>query len=132
MNTPEVNLVNKMFTAFKTKDLEVALSTVSKDSIWVHHGTQKIQSIRFEGKSGVSKFFETNFSTMNFKEFNYHKIIQYGDTVVVFGEEEFLMQGDPQPFKQKWVQIYTIKDNLISKMEEFATSTLANDYLIVT
>jgi len=42
--------------------------------------------------------------------------------VVVLGKEHQRVKRSGRELKQKWVQIYTIENNLITKMEEFATS----------
>lgn len=42
--------------------------------------------------------------------------------VVVLGKEHQRVKRSGRELKQKWVRIYTIENNLITKMEEFATS----------
>ncbi len=42
--------------------------------------------------------------------------------VVILGKEHQKVKQSGRELKQKWVQIYTVKNDLISKMEEFATS----------
>jgi ketosteroid isomerase-like protein len=121
-----------MFKAFNAKDLAGALATVSEDTLWIHHGSQKMPSVRFEGKSGAEKFFGTSFSAMTIDYFRPLNFIEAKDTVVVIGEESYVMDGIEGKLTNKWVQIYTIKDGLITKMEEFATSADADAYLVVT
>lgn len=129
MSTPEKLVVEKMFSAFYEKDLDAAVSTVSDDATWIHHGTQKLPSLRFLGKSGVRKFFETSFNVMKIEYFRVNQMIQDGNLVVVFGEEKFLIEDGAMV--QKWVQIYTVKSGLIARMEEFATSVKDADYGVV-
>jgi ketosteroid isomerase-like protein len=124
-------VVDQMFDAFMKKDLEAALATVSSDTLWVHHGSQKMPSMRFEGKSGVEKFFQTSFTAMKINYFRPLTFIEQGDIVVVLGEESFVMDGVDAQLNNKWIQIYTVKDRLIAQMEEFATSAASGDYDIV-
>ena len=49
--------LDKMYQAFGQQNVEGAVATVSDDTVWIHHGTQKLPSLRFEGKSGVTQFF---------------------------------------------------------------------------
>ena len=128
MSTPERQVVEKMFDAFSRKSVADAVSTVSEDTLWIHHGTQKIPSLRFVGKSGVQKFFETNFTTMQVDYFRVNRLLQDGNTVIALGEEQFTMTGNPTPLAQKWVQVYTVENGLITRMEEFATSVADADY----
>lgn len=130
--TAEQTVVERMFEAFKSKNLADAIATVSDDSVWIHHGSQKLSSLRFEGKSGVSQFFASNFNLIHMEYFEILNTLQQGDTVMVFGREKFTMDGQEGDFAQKWVQVYTVKNNLITRMEEYATSVADQDYLVIT
>lgn len=54
--------------------------------------------------------------------FNTDQFITEGNTVVVLGSEHQKVKRSGREMKQKWVQIYTVENNLITRMEEFATS----------
>ncbi|HZK27426.1 MAG TPA: hypothetical protein VFD00_07810, partial [Thermoclostridium sp.] len=45
-----------------------------------------------------------------------------GNMVVVLGQEHQRVKRSGRELKQNWVQIYTVENNLITRMEEFATS----------
>ena len=125
------SVIDRMFAAFNAKDLAGALSTVSDDTLWIHHGSQRMPSVRFEGKSGAEKFFGTSFTAMKIDYFRPLTFIEQGDKVVVLGEESYEMAGIDGKLSNKWVQIYTVTNGLISKMEEFATSADASSYMVV-
>ena len=125
-------IVDAMFTAFNAKDLPGALATVSDDTLWIHHGSQRMPSVRFEGKSGAEKFFATSFTAMQIDYFRPLTFIEQGDRVVVIGEEQYVMAGIEGKLTNKWVQIYTVKNGYITQMEEFATSAAADSYMIVS
>lgn len=131
MTSSARNAVDRMFAAFNAKDLTGALATVSEDTLWIHHGSQKMPSVRFEGKSGAEKFFATSFTAMTIDYFRPLSFIEQGDIVVVLGEESYVMEGIDGKLTNKWVQIYTVADGLIAKMEEFATSSEATSYAVV-
>lgn len=124
-------IVDQMFAAFNAQDLAAALATVSEDTLWIHHGSQKLPSMRFEGKSGAEKFFQTSFTAMKVDYFRPLSFIEAGDKVVVLGEESFTMAGIEGQLSQKWVQIYTVANGLITQMEEFATSMAPDAYNVV-
>lgn len=115
-------VVAKMFEAFSSGDVEKFVDTVSEDTVWIYHGTQIIPAGTFEKKEGVRAFF-TNImertEIINFEPLQY--IVE--DNVVVFiGKEHQKVKRSGRELKQKWVQIYTVENDLIIKMEEFATS----------
>lgn len=124
-------VVDRMFAAFNAKDLPAALATVSEDTLWIHHGSQRMPSVRFEGKSGAEKFFGTSFTAMEIDYFRPLTFIEEGDKVVVLGEESYVMAGIEGKLSNKWVQVYTVTNGLISKMEEFATSAEPAAYMVV-
>lgn len=131
MTTPARAIVETMFRAFNDQDLAAAQATVSEDTLWIHHGSQKMPSLRFEGKSGTEQFFHTAFTSIAFDYFRPLTYIEEGDTVVVVGEESFTREGEDK-VSNKWVQIYTVQSGLIAKMEEFATSAATADYITIT
>lgn len=131
-STPETDLIARMFEAFAAQDLEAAVATVTDDSVWIHHGTRKLPSVRFEGREGVRTFFRVNFTAFAVEYFRPLETLQAGDKVIVFGEEKFVAPGESEPWAQRWIQVYTVRDGLIARMEEFATSALADEYDVVT
>lgn len=128
MSTIERTIVDKMFDAFDAKDLDKLVSTFTDDAVCIYHGTQLLPSAKFIGKEGVRMFFEFNFNNLTMERFEKDKFVEDGDTVIVLGNEKSISREDKTEFNQKWVQVYTIRDGLISRMEEFATSALENQY----
>lgn len=123
-------IIDRMFEAFLAKDLAAAQSTVTEDTLWIHNGSQKMPSLRFEGKSGTEKFFQTAFQTITFDYFRPLSFIEQGDVIAVLGEESFTQEG-ANKVANKWVQVYTIRDGLIAKMDEYATSASSEDYVLI-
>lgn len=132
MSSPETQIVEKMFAAFAAKDATQAVSTVSEDTLWIHHGTTKLPPMRFVGRNGVRQFFETNFNSMQMEYFRVKKIVQQGKLVIALGEEKFTMSGRDGAMAQRWVQVYAIENGLITRMDEYATSAEDVDYGVVT
>ncbi|MDY6510020.1 nuclear transport factor 2 family protein [Acinetobacter sp. ANC 7201] len=121
-----------MYAAFVEQNVEAAVETVSDDSVWIHHGTQKLPSLRFEGKAGVHQFFQANFTTLKVEYFDILNTYQQGNTIIVTGKEKFIKVEDGSILAQKWVQIYTFENGLITRMEEFASSAADEDYIVIS
>lgn len=115
-------VVDRMFTAFSNGDVEKFVETVSPDTIWIYHGTQIIPTATFEGTEGVRTFMNDILSRTEIINFEPQQFICEGNKVVVLGQEHQRVKRSGRELKQKWVQIYTVENDLITRMEEFATS----------
>jgi len=122
METQARIVVDKMFAAFNSGDVEKLVETVSDDTQWKYHGTHIIPAGKFEKKEGVRKFFTNIFERTEMIKFDIQQYIIEGNMVVVLGQEHQRVKRSGRELKQKWVQIYTVENNLITKMEEFAAS----------
>jgi len=116
------SIVAEMFSAFSKGDVERFVATVSEDTLWIYHGTQIIPKGSFEGKEGVRKFFNNILDKTEILNFEPLEYIVEGNKVVVLGQEHQRVKRSGREMKQKWVQIYTVENGLITRMEEFATS----------
>ena len=119
-------VVEKMFSAFGSGDIEKFVETVSEDTVWIYHGTQIIPAGTFEKKEGVRTFFSNILDKTEIINFEPQQYIVEGNTVVVLGREHQKVKRSGRELKQKWVQIYTVENDLITRMEEFATSEEVN------
>lgn len=128
MSTQARQIVDQMFTAFKNQDLDAVVATFTDDAELVYHGTQVMQAARFKGKEGARMFFEFNINALEVVFFNVNQFVEEENVVIALGNEHFISKEDGTHLKNAWVQIYTIKDGLIAKMEEFATSAQPDQY----
>ena len=122
MNKSAKEVVDNMFLAFSSGDIEKFVDTVSEDTVWIYHGTQIIPKGIFEKMEGVRTFFTNILERTEIIKFEPQQFIVEKNTVVVLGEEHQRVKRSGRELKQKWVQIYTVENNLITRMEEFATS----------
>ncbi len=120
------SVVDKMFAAFAKGDEDAFVGTVSDDTVWTYHGTQVIPKGNFEGKEGVRTFFKNIVENMDILNFEPVEFIVEGNKVAVLGHEHQRVKRSGKELKQKWVQLYTVENGLITKMEEFATSEVVN------
>ena len=119
-------VVEKMFSAFANGDVEKFLETVSADTVWIYHGTQIIPRGTYEGIEGARTFISNILNNTEIINFEPQQYISENNTVVVLGREHQRIKKSGKELKQKWVQIYTIKNDLITRMEEFATSEIVS------
>lgn len=126
MENSAKKVVEKMFSAFGSGDIEKFVETVSDDTVWIYHGTQIIPAGTFEKKAGVRAFFSNILDKTEIINFEPQQFIVEGNTVVVLGREHQKVKRSGRELKQKWVQIYTVENDLITRMEEFATSEEVN------
>ncbi|WOD44594.1 nuclear transport factor 2 family protein [Hwangdonia lutea] len=122
MKNQAKTIVENMFAAFSSGDADKFVATVSEDTVWIYHGTQIIPAGTFEKKEGVRTFFTNIMDRTEIINFEPQQYIVEGNMVVVLGREHQKVKRSGRELKQKWVQIYTVENNLITRMEEFATS----------
>ncbi len=122
METSARTVVDEMFAAFGAGDVEKFVATVSDDTVWVYHGTQIIPSGVFEKKDGVRAFLTNILERTEIISFEPQQFVVEENVVVVLGREHQKVKRSGRELKQKWVQVYTVENGLITRMEEFATS----------
>ncbi|HZW65514.1 MAG TPA: nuclear transport factor 2 family protein [Hanamia sp.] len=122
MENSAKKVVEKMFEAFASGNVDRILETVSEDTVWIYHGTQVIPKDEYRGKEGARQFFNNILNGTEVIKFQPEQFIVEGKMVVVLGNEHQKVKRSGRELKQKWVQVYTIENNLIVRMEEFATT----------
>ncbi|MGG5207706.1 nuclear transport factor 2 family protein [Chryseobacterium sp. MIQD13] len=126
-NQANIQTVNTMFTAFGKGDIDGMQKTVSDNTIWNYNGAPPIPYTgTYTGKAGVADFVNTIFSSVEIISFKVNKIIA-GDnnTVVVLGEETQKIKSNGKLLTQTWVQVYTVENGLITRMEEYANTAVS-------
>ena len=120
-------VVERMFAAFAEGNVDDIVETVSDDSVWIYHGTQVILKARYIGKEGARTFFTTILTYTEILHFEPKQYILQDNMVVVLGNEHQKVKRSGKELKQEWVQVYTVENNLITRMEEFATSEVVKE-----
>lgn len=122
-NNQEVEVVNKMLQAFGTGNMDTLKLTLSDSTVWNYNGSALIPySGTYKGKDEVVKFIGSIVSNVEILDFKVDQIIASRKTVVVFGSEKQKIKKNGKILEQKWVQVYTVENGLITKMEEFANT----------
>ena len=123
MQNQPLAIVQEMFSAFNAGDLERFKKTVSEDTVWTYHGTHRIPKATFHGREAAARFINNILTTTQIIKFEPQQFVTEGNTVVVIGEEHQKIKRTGEELKQRWVQVYTVQDNVITRMEEFAVTT---------
>ncbi|GAA6765765.1 hypothetical protein AAFH68_17030 [Flavobacterium sp. CGRL1] len=121
-----LEVVGKMFDAFGKGDMENLKKTVADNSVWTYNGPKEIPYTGiYKGKDGAVQFIGNIISNVEVLDFKVDKMIADGATVAVIGFEKQKVKKTGKILEQKWVQIYTVENGLITKMDEYANTAHA-------
>ena len=115
-----------MLGAFGAGNMEELKSTLADTTMWVYHGTADIPYAgTYVGKDEVVRFIGTIMAHTSIEGFAADTFLADGEKVVVLGSEKQRIKKNGQLLQQRWVQVYTVKDHLITHMDEFANTAHA-------
>jgi len=118
-----VEVVQAMLAAFGKGDMETLKHSLSENTVWVYHGVEGIPyNGTYNGKDGAVQFIGNIISNVDILDFKVANILANGNTVVVLGSEKQKIKSNGQVLEQSWVQVYTVENNLIIRMEEYANT----------
>ena len=118
-----VEAVQTMLAAFGKSDMEALKHSLSENTVWVYHGVEGIPyNGTYNGKDGAVQFIGNIISNVDILDFKVANILANGNTVVVLGSEKQKIKSNSQVLEQSWVQVYTVENNLIIRMEEYANT----------
>ncbi|MBL7743188.1 MAG: nuclear transport factor 2 family protein [Chitinophagaceae bacterium] len=124
--TKALSIVQEMLTAFGKGDLDALKQTLSEDTVWVYHGIDGIPyNGTYQGKEGVGNFIMNIINNVEVLDFQITKSVADQNTVVVLGSEKQKIKKNGEVLEQKWVQVYTVENNLITRLDEFANTAYA-------
>lgn len=125
MSSPK-EVVQTMYAAYGSGDMEALKNTLSDNIMWVYHGEDEIKhSGVYEGKKGVTEFFNNVNKHIDYLEFQPNQFIAEENIVVVLGNERQKIRKNGEVLEQEWVQIYVVENELITRMEEFSNTSYA-------
>ncbi len=116
-----LQIVEQMYEGFAAGDMEAILKDVSDTIVWTHPGNpdQIPFAGKFEGKAGVSRFFEIAFEQIDVLEQNIKSLIDGDDKVIVLGYEHMRVKNTGREYKSNWIHMYTLAEGKIVGFEEF-------------
>jgi uncharacterized protein len=124
--TKALNVVQEMLTAFGKGDMEALKKTLSDDTTWVYHGVNGIPyNGTYQGKDGAVKFIMNIMANVDVLDFQVTKIVAEQNTVIVLGSEKQKIKRNSEVLEQKWVQVYTVENDLITRLDEYANTAFS-------
>ena len=124
--TKALNVVQEMLTAFGKGDMEALKKTLSDDTTWVYHGVNGIPyNGTYQGKDGAVKFIMNIMANVDVLDFQVTKIVADQNTVIVLGSEKQKIKRNSEVLEQKWVQVYTVENDLITRLDEYANTAFS-------
>ena len=116
-----LQVVKNVYTGFAAGDMDAVLKDMSEMIVWMHPGKpdQIPFAGKFEGKAGVSRFFEIVFEQIDVLEQNIKSFLDGGDRVIVIGYEHMRVKNTGREYQSNWIHMYTLTDGKIVAFEEF-------------
>ena len=121
LNTLEkdnIELVQETYAAFGRGDFETVFNNFSDDIVWESRYVPNI-SIHgtYRGKDRVIEFFKILENTLVVQDYVPEKFLVADDTVVVTGYEHVIVKTTSKSYKNDWVQVWTIQDRRVVKLQ---------------
>lgn len=116
-----LRIVQNVYAGFAAGDMEAVLKDMGDGIVWTHPGNPDQIPFAgiFEGKAGVSRFFEIVFENIDVMEQNIKSYIDGGDSVIVTGYEHMRVKSTGREYKSNWIHMYTLHGGKIVAFEEF-------------
>jgi ketosteroid isomerase-like protein len=116
-------IVKLMYKNFAEKNLGAVLVVFDKEVEWVRPGAPDIPfSGTFKGFPEMQRMFELTEKNITVKSFVPTKFCSAGDTVVVLGHDEALVNPTGKIYKTEWVQAFSFKDGKIIQVQIYLDS----------
>lgn len=118
--TSPVDIVKNVYDCFSRGDLEGFLQICDENIEWVVNGPATLEKCQaYRGRDGVRQFLDILERTWAFRAFAPNQYIHDGNSVVVLGEETGDDKVTNQPFENRWVHVFDMKDDQVIRFREF-------------
>lgn len=115
-----IKLIQQNYTAFSQGDFETVFRNFSDHIVWE---SQYVPSISihgiYHGKDRVVDFFKILGDTLIVQDYTPQKFLAEDDIVAVIGYEHVTVKLTNKSYKNDWVQIWTIQDQKVAKLQSF-------------
>jgi uncharacterized protein len=123
--------IQKVYDAFKAKDLASILELQANDTEWSVAGpADKIPwaSTR-RGKEGVTDFIKILGSLLVPEVFEIHQYFENGDTVVALGFQKGYVRSTSTPYEFDFVHVWELEHGIVRKFRVYYDSYYVVDVL---
>jgi uncharacterized protein len=113
-------VVKEAYLAFENGNINALLQIVSEDVDWrVVASADLPYSNHCQTRAEVQCYFEDLFAAEEITKFEAREFIDAGSHVVVIGFVAATIKATNKSFESEWVHIFTIKDGLVTRWQEF-------------
>ena len=125
-NEQNLAVVHQIYAAFGRGDLPGMLALLDSEVSWVTPGPSDLPTGgRRTGHAEVMEFFATLVGLLDIVRFTPEDLFASGEKVVVLGDEEARVKATGQTVRNRWVQVFTLRDGKVVAFEEiFDTAPL--------
>ena len=104
--------VNQLYDAYKRRDLNAILNSLSRDCIWEVMGQPEIPFAGiYHGKEDIKDFFGKLEDTLDMSEFSVEHILENGNLVVATGHFNAMALKTNKRFSTIWAMTFEFNDN---------------------
>jgi len=104
--------VNQLYDAYKRRDLNAILNSLSRDCIWEVMGQPEIPFAGiYHGKEDIKDFFGKLEDTLDMSEFSVEHILENGNLVVATGHFNAMARKTNKRFSTIWAMTFEFNDN---------------------
>ena len=131
MSSASQSVVQRGYDCFSKGDLDSLLATLTEDVEWSVVGPPDAFSLFGDrtGRDGAAEYFRLVGETLDITEFSPTRFLVDGDTVVVLGHSDGIVRKTGRAIRNKWVHVFTVRGDQISRFEEFVDSTVVMEVL---
>lgn len=122
MTNPNTHIVLRIYNNFKRKNIAGILEDCDENIAWDVRDNPFIKDpIIFEGKTGVTKFFEQVAASGQVIKFEPVKYFADGDDVLLLFHTIFKPTGSTQNMESEYAHRFTFKDGKLTNFKQFTT-----------
>jgi ketosteroid isomerase-like protein len=104
--------VNQLYDAFKQRDLDTILNSLSRDCIWEVMGQPEISFAGiYHGREDIKDFFGKLEDTLDMSDFSVEHILENGVLVVATGHYNAMARKTNKRFSTIWAMTFEFNDN---------------------
>lgn len=123
-------VIQGMFTAFKTENISALLSVLAEDVVWSVPGPKEIPHAgTYHGPKQVAQFFRTESEAIDVQKVEAWDWLTTGDKVVVLGHAQGRVKSTDRPLDYDWVYVFTLQEGKVVALQEyFDTAKMAASF----
>ncbi len=121
-----LDVIRKAYQEVGSGDMEALLALCDDEVTWVVQGAAG-RSGAYQGVDGVREMLARTNELVSLHFHAPREFIDAGDKVVVLGEAEGKLKETGEPFKHRWVNVFTMKGGRITTFRSFVCRWLGGE-----